>query len=254
MIETSDIPMPDAQPSDEYLGRVVAITGVGRAGQVGEALAAAFAHAGASVALVDRDEAELGARAAELRELYPERDITAHTCDLTDPDSVSQMVDAVRAAHGESLHALVNAAGGFGASGEVALSDPALWHRMFAINLTTAYLATRAFLPSLREGGGAICYFGSVAAMPGANGANISAYTAAKSGVLSLMQSVAAEERANGVRANAIAPVAVRTRENEQSMGVDAEYVEREDVSRLVLFLCSPVHGRVITGQVIRAG
>lgn len=253
MVSTSDS-TPDAAtagPAD-WTGRVAVITGVARAGQAGETIADVFAAAGASVAILDRERTELEARAAELRERHPGQRITAHPCDLTDPASVAEAVAAVRAAHGEAVHALVNAAGGFAMSGEVAASDPAVWHRMLAINLTTAYLATRGFLPLLRAGRGAICYFGSVAALPGGTSAGMSAYAAAKAGVLSLVRSVAEEERANGVRANAIAPTAIRTRANEEAMGRDAAYVEREDVARLALWLCSPA-ARNVTGQVLRA-
>lgn len=240
--------------TDEFKGRVVAVTGVGRAGQVGEAVAAHFAAAGASLALLDLDHEQLSARARELRERYPEAAISAHACNLTNAESAAAAVAEVHAAHGDLVHVLVNAAGGFGMDGEVAGSDPELLQRMLAVNLTTAFVATRAFLPSLRRARGAICYFGSVAALPGGSGPRMAAYAASKAGVMSLMASVAAEEREHGVRANAVVPTAVRTAMNEASMGKDAAYVEREDIARLVLWLCSPGSARVITGQAVRAG
>jgi len=239
--------------SFSYAGRTVVITGVARAGQVGEALAVAFATAGAGVAILDRDAEGLAAREAELRAHFPESRITAHACDLTSAASTGEAVDMVRSAHGGEVHALVNAAGGFAMSGEVALSEPDLWQKMFAINLTTAYVATRAFLPMLRAGRGAICYFGSTAALPGGNGARMAAYAAAKAGVLSLMQSVAEEERGNGVRANALVPTAVRTAQNERDMGPGANYVEREEIARLALWICAPDGAEVVTGQAIVA-
>ncbi len=241
-------------PNDlDYTGRVVAVTGVARAGQVGEALAAGFLAAGASVAILDREAEGLAAREAELRARHPGSRISAHPCDLTDPESARQAAEAIHKVHGTQLHALVNAAGGFAMTGDLAASDPQSWHRMFAINLTTAYVATRAFLPMLRAGKGAICYFGSTAALSGGNGARMSAYAAAKAGVLSLMQSVAEEERSSGVRANAIVPTAVRTAQNERDMGSDAGYVEREEVARLALWLCAPGGAAVVTGQAIVA-
>lgn len=78
----------------------------------------------------------------------------------------------------------------------------------------------------------------------------MSAYVAAKSGVISLMRTVAQEEAEHGVRANALAPVAIRTSANIASMGSDARYVEREEVATVVRFLCSPAAAR-ITGQVV---
>lgn len=220
------------------------LTGVGRAGQVGEIVARAFADAGARMALIDRDD-QVTARAAELG-----GNASAHLCDLTNPEEVAATADRIGAASGGSIAALVNLAGGFGMSGPVADSDPAVLHKQIAINLTTAYLATRAFLPLLREGRGAIVYFASASVLPDGASKNISGYAAAKAGVLALMRSVAAEEL-GVVRANALAPTQIRTAENVAGMGADAAYVEREAVAEAVLFLCSGA-GRHITGQAIK--
>jgi len=133
----------------------------------------------------------------------------------------------------------------------VADSDPAAWSRQFDINVTTAYLTTRAFLPSLRTTKGAIVLFASEAALPGARVAGISAYAAAKTAVLTLMQALAQEERESGVRANALAPAAIRTAANVADMGPDAAYVTREAVADVALWLCSDA-ARSITGQVLR--
>ncbi|NUQ94879.1 MAG: SDR family oxidoreductase [Gemmatimonadaceae bacterium] len=230
--------------------RLVVITGVGRAGQVGEAVAAAFARDGASLALVDRD-AEVEARARELAKTGAR--VRGIVADLTSADDVARAAREALGGSDAPLHALVAAAGGFAMSGPVAESDLAVWNRMFAIGLTTAYLATRAFLPALRRGRGSIVYFGAAAALPGARIANMSAYVAAKAGVLALMQAVAQEERDNGVRANAIAPTMIRTAQNVSEMGADKNYVERESVADAVRWLCSDA-ARDVTGQTIRLG
>ena len=81
----------------------------------------------------------------------------------------------------------------------------------------------------------------------------MSAYAAAKSGVLALMRAVAEEEQKNGVRSNAIAPTAIRTGDNVRDMGDKIRYVEREEIAETVLFLCSDA-ARAITGQTIRMG
>src|SRR5690606_23579621 len=130
--------------ADEYKGCVVVVTGVGRAGQVGEAIAAHFAAAGASLALLDLDGEELAARAAELGERNTGTQVSAHACDLTDAGSAAEAAAAVGAAHGGKVQVLVNAAGGFGMDGVVAESDPRLLQRMLAVNLTTAFVATQA--------------------------------------------------------------------------------------------------------------
>ena len=240
-----------SEASPEFAGRVVVLTGVGRSGQVGEVVAAGFAEAGAAVHLLDRSPDEVEARARELRERG--HDASAHAVDLTNAAAVAEVADTLRARRPAGIDALIHMAGGFASAGTVAESDPAIWDRMLAINLVTAHVTTRAMLPLLRPRAGSIVYFGSVAALPGATGSGMAAYAVAKSGVLALMRAVAAEEAKHGVRANAVAPTAIRTAENIAGMGADAKYVEREVVAATVRFLCSPA-AAAINGQVIRLG
>lgn len=231
-----------------FSGSTVVLTGVGGEGQVGEVVAAAFGKLGASLVLVDRAAAKVEARAAALqRDGHAAR---GYACDLTDQSSVAALVDAVRSNHGPAIHALVHMAGGFAMSGPVADTTLEIWDRMLAINLTTALLTTRAFLPSLRAARGAIVLFSSTAALPGSTGAKMAAYTIAKTGVASLMRAIAAEERGNGVRANAVAPIAIRTAANLSSMGPDERYIEREQVADVVTFLCSPA-ASAVTGTLV---
>ena len=229
--------------------RVIVLTGVGREGQVGEAVARGFAERGAMVVLVDRQQTEVSQRAAALKAAGFRA--WGFAADLTDPQQVDEVARRTAAAHGGQVDYLVNAAGGFAASGRVADSDIALFQRQIAVNLTTAYLATRAFLPLVRAAKGALLYFASEAALQDGRAAGISAYAAAKAGVLALMRAVAQEERESGVRANALAPGAIRTTANVQASGDAGPFVEREDIVQAVLYLCSP-KARAVTGQVIR--
>ena len=224
------------------------VTGIGRAGQVGPAVADAFARAGASVLLVAHDEALAEERAREIREAGYRA--SALGCDLTDAAATEDLARRVARDQGRQLDALVNVAGGFAATGPLAESDPAAFQRQFEINVTTAYLATRAFLPGIRETKGAVVFFASEAALPGGSVAGIAAYAAAKSAVVSLALAVAQSEAPHGVRANAVAPGAMRTAANLATMG-EGRYVELEDVASVVLFLCS-AEARAITGQVVR--
>lgn len=230
---------------------ITIVTGVGAAGQVGEAVALALAQRGDDVVIVSRNPAEVNARVDELRARG--HGVTGHACDLADPHDVADLAAAIRRERGDRVDHLVNLAGGFGASGPLADSDPATLERMLRINLTTAYLATRAFLPALQVAGGSIVYFASEAVLEGTSTRGLSAYVTAKASVVALMRSVADEGQERGVRSNALAPGAIRTATNEASMGRDVAYVEREDVAAVVAFLCSPASA-AITGQVIRLG
>jgi NAD(P)-dependent dehydrogenase (short-subunit alcohol dehydrogenase family) len=238
----------------------VVITGVGHEGQVGEAIAHAFAAEGATLALLDRTQAAVDARAAAL--VAAGGRATAYACDLTNPTEVSDVArrvtaafrmasggDASPAADGR-IDALINIAGGFAMSGPLGQADITTLRQQIEVNLTTAWVTSNAFLPVVRDGGSVI-YFASASALPGARTANMSAYVAAKAGVIGLMHVVADEGRTRGIRANAVAPVAIRTATNLQSMGSDAHYIEREAVANVVLFLCSEA-ARTITNQVFR--
>ena len=225
------------------------ITGVGAQGQVGEAVATALAERGDVVLLVSRQEGEVRARAGEITA----KGGTAHAyaCDLSDANAVAALAQTVTREHGGRLDALVNLAGGFAMSGPLAQSDPSILEHQLRINLITAYLATRAFLPSVVAARGSVVFFASEAVLESGNVSGMAAYAAAKAAVVALMRAVSDEARAAGVRANALAPAAIRTSTNEASMGKDARYVEREQVAAAVAFLCSPA-ASAITGQVIR--
>ena len=243
--------MTAAPSADELRGSTVILTGVGRRGQVGETVAAAFAAKGASLVLIDRDSDGVKERAADVA-----RQATAvhpFSCDLTNPAETGAVAEQVGQLAPSGISAIVHMAGGYVDGAPVADTEPATWHKLFAINLTTAFVATRAFLPLVRRAQGAMVYFASAAALPGASVSKMSAYAAAKGGVITLMRAVAGEERANGVRANALAPQAIRTETNLSSMGEDQKYIERETVAAWVVWLCSKTAGPV-SGQVIRLG
>ena len=233
----------------ELSGRNVVLTGVGREGQVGETVARAFAERGARVFLVDRMENEVRARSDAL--LAAGLRSASLAADLSDPVAVDALAARVREATNGRVHGLVHLAGGFAASGPVADSDPAIWTRQLTINFTTAYLTARAFLPLVRAAKGALVFFASEAALPGARVSGIAAYAAAKGAVLTLVQAIAQEERDNAVRANAVAPAAIRTAANLTEMGADVAYVTREAVADVVVWLCSDA-ARSVTGQVVR--
>ena len=231
--------------------RVVVVTGVGRTGQVGEAVARSFAEHGARLALVARAEGLARDRAADLAGGGAQ--VSAFAADLADASAAHALGARITAAMGPRIHALVNLAGGFEMSGPVADSDPVVWNRMLEINLLTAVNTTRALLPALRAGQGAIVYVASEAVLPGSRSAGMSAYAAAKSAIVALMRSVAVEERPHGVRANALAPGSIRTADNVSAMGERAGFVERAVVADAVLWLCADA-SRGVSGEILRLG
>jgi NAD(P)-dependent dehydrogenase (short-subunit alcohol dehydrogenase family) len=232
----------------EFDGRNVLLTGIGRSGQVGEAVAQAFARRGARLLLAAHRIEQARERADAL--VASGHQATPLAADLTDVDAVATLADDVHAATGGRLHAVVHIAGGFSMSGPVAESDPAEWTRLFAINGTTAYLVARAFVPLLRATRGSLTCFASEAVLPGATAKNRAAYVVAKSAVVAVVHAVADEERANGVRANAVAPSTIRTADNVAAMGENATMVAREAVADAVCWLASDA-AHAVSGQVI---
>lgn len=229
--------------------RYALLTGVGRPGQVGEAVASRLAADGYSLLLVDRDAAAVAARAADIREKGGKAE--GFGADLSSEPAVADLFESLRKSAGDCLDAYVHLAGGFAVTGPVAETALADWEKQLTINLRTAFLASRAAIPMLRGSRGAAVFFSSESALAGAKLARTAAYAVAKSGLLTLAVALSQEEASNGVRINVVAPAAIRTASNEADMGQDARFVEREDVAATVAWLCSE-QARAVTGQVLR--
>src|SRR3954451_21362705 len=128
---------------------VALLTGVGREGQVSESVAQRLAADGFDLVLVDRTAAHVQERAKALSAAG--RTVSAHACDLSDPDAVVALFRDVARAHPAGLNALVHMAGGFAATGGVADTDVVAWDRQLTINLRTAFLTARSAIPLLRQ-------------------------------------------------------------------------------------------------------
>jgi len=229
-----------------FAGKVVLVTGVGRPGQIGHAVAGACGRAGASLVVADRDPGLVRDRAAELeRAGVP---VVGVAGDLTTAAGARGAVDAATLEF-SGLDAVVNVAGGFVGAGALADLTAEQVDRAFAINFRTAFNVCQAAAPVLaRRGGGAIVNFASIAALR-PSGA-LSAYAAAKAAVAGLTRALAAELLPAKIRVNAVAPESVRTPENVAQMGADAPYVEMEDLVRVVLFLAGD-EARALSGEVV---
>lgn len=231
-------------PGHDFSGKVVLVTGVGRAGQIGNAVALAFGEAGARIVACDRDAVGVAARVKE----FSARGIDARPAagDLTEPDVASLAVEvAVR--HFGQLDVVVNLAGGLTSFGPIEETTEAAFDREIAINLKTAFLMSQAAIPALEKTRGSIVNFASISVEQPS--ANLAAYTAAKAGVAGLTRALATELAPRGIRVNAVAPSMVRTAENIAASGADAHYVEMEHITDGVLFLASDAASG-ITGRV----
>lgn len=183
-------------------GRVAVVTG-GASG-IGLASARLFAAEGAHLALVDRDAEALAAAEGELAGAQ----VLSLPGDVGDEATVERHAQAVLARFG-GLDILLACAG---TSTGTAVPDTALaaWEGVIRTNLTGAFLWSRAALaPMRRAGRGSIILVGSQLAQAG--GRANAAYLASKGAVVSLMQGMAVDHAAEGVRVNALVPGAIET-------------------------------------------
>lgn len=209
---------------------LILITGASQG--IGAAIARVFAAevAGARLALVARNARNLRSVAAECGKLGAEAAVFA--CDTSDERAVAKMARAVAKRFG-APDVLINNAGAFvrAAFEETGTAD---FDRMIAVNLRSAFLVTKAFLPAMRERkSGDIFLMSSIAGLGAYPDA--AAYCAAKFGVTGLAKVLRAETKADGVRVCCVHPGATWS-PSWSGSGVAAERImPAEDVARVFL-------------------
>lgn len=221
-----------------------AVVITGAFGNLGAAVARAFAPRGARLALLDRSMVPPALR-AELAGA----ELLQGGIDLTDLAAAATAMETVRGTLG-GIDVLVNVAGGFRWQ-TVEQGDVEGWDAMYAINLKTALVACKAALPQLlRSRAGRIVNVGAGAALRAAGG--MGAYAASKAGVLRLTESLAEELKDQGVTVNAVLPGTIDTPQNRADMpGADTtRWVSPAAVAEVIVFLASEA-AAAVTGAAI---
>ena len=206
--------------------RVAIITGGGSG--IGRASALLFAKEGASVAIIDRDEAG----AAETVRLIRAGGGTAmaRVGDVGKVGSADADAAAILADWGR-LDVLMTSAG-FSCGGTVTTTDPADWDAVINVNIGGTWLWSRAVIPTMQaQKKGSIITLASQLAIAGGRGS--SAYIAAKGAILSLTRTMALDYAADGIRVNAIAPGAVETPLLARGFGRRPDPVSAKEGSRI---------------------
>ena len=233
--------------------RVAFVTGASRG--IGKACALALADSGARVALAARQKEKLEAVAAEIRSRSRESYVV--DLDLASDESIKNAF-ALTAKEFGRVDILVNNAG-------ITRDNLALrmkkddWSAVLETNLTGAFRAIQQVLQGMmRERWGRIINLGAVGAERAFGQAKISAYAAAKAGVVALSRSLALEEAKNGITVNVVNPSSIDENEltlNEARRIRDARFpIGRpptvEDVAASVAFFASE-EAEYVTGQVV---
>jgi NAD(P)-dependent dehydrogenase (short-subunit alcohol dehydrogenase family) len=166
--------------------------------------------------------------------------------DLFDPNEAAAAVAAV-----SNLAAVVNLVGGYAEGGRVHETEPDEFDRLMRLNLRPNVLLARAAIPRfLRAGGGAFIAVSARPALRPFSGA--APYIVAKAAVLSFVQTLDAEYRHDGVRANAVLPSVIDTPANrEQQPNADhSRWVAPEEIAKVICFLISddssPISGAAV--------
>jgi NAD(P)-dependent dehydrogenase (short-subunit alcohol dehydrogenase family) len=181
---------------------------------------------------------------------FKHANFTALTATLDSLEAARQAVDSVIARSGR-IDVVAHLVGGFAGGKTVAQTDDATFQRMFDMNVNSAFHLLRAVLPHMRNAGsGRIIAIGSRAAED--PGPKVGAYSASKAAIVSLIRTVAVENKDAGITANVILPGTMDTPANRKAMpGADvSQWVQPASVASLIVWLAGDA-GKDVTGAVI---
>src|SRR3981189_2394426 len=220
-------------------GKIVFVTGA--SGGLGVHVTQAFLAAGATV---------IGTSRKIQQSDFNSPSFTAMPGEISNRESAAALVEQVLVRF-KRIDVVVHTVGGFAGGQSIAETDDATFQRMFDVNLNSAFHLLRAALPAMRKtGNGRIIAIGSRAAVD--PGPGVGAYSASKAALVSLIRTVAAENKDVGITANVILPGTMDTPTNRKMIpNADiSKWVQPANVASLVLWLASD-SGADVNGSVI---
>jgi NAD(P)-dependent dehydrogenase (short-subunit alcohol dehydrogenase family) len=236
--------MSNSTQAQTLTGKTALITGASKG--LGKAMALALSAAGATVALVSRDAAKLGAVQSEIKTAGGAAEV--FVADVSNEGQVDQLEKEVSAKLGK-IHILINNAG---INVRKTLTDFTLdeWQSVINTNLTSVFLMSRRFVPHMKGTGyGRILCMTSI--MSHVSLPQRAAYSASKAAVLGLIRALALELATEGITVNGISPGPFATEMNLPIVNnpeLNTQFVAQipvgrwgkvEDIGSLASFLCS---------------
>jgi NAD(P)-dependent dehydrogenase (short-subunit alcohol dehydrogenase family) len=201
-------------------------------------------------ALLDAAFAVVGLAPKIQQSDFDHPNFTALPAALDSLDAAKKAADTVIARFGK-IDVLAHLVGGFAGGQTIADTDDATFQRMLDMNLNSAFHILRAVIPQMRKAkSGRIIAIGSRAAE--APGATVGAYSASKAALVSLIRTVAIENKDAGITANVILPGTMDTPVNRKFMsGADtSQWVQPASVASLIVWLAGDA-GKDVTGAAI---
>jgi len=232
--------------SAKFEGKVVLVAG--GTGGLGRAVTLAFLEEGAKVIATYRKQEELDT--LKIRAGVNSARLDGVAVDVTDEAAVRQLIEKIVGKY-RRLDAVVNTVGGYVGGTKLWELETKVFDQLLALNLRSGYALSRAAARAmLKEGHGAIVNVAAKAAVDHAGGG--AAYAASKSAAGALLDSLAADLKGSGVRANTVLPSIIDTEANRKAMPQAdfAKWPKPEEIARVILFLCSD-DARVIHGAAI---
>jgi NAD(P)-dependent dehydrogenase (short-subunit alcohol dehydrogenase family) len=230
----------------DFSNQVVVIGG--GSGNLGQAVARAFHAAGANLVLLDRAPDRLANLYPDLAGL-PEH-LLFGAVDATEAESVEQALEEAVKRFGH-IDVLVNTVGGYRAGTPVHETPVQTWDFLLSLNARTAFVLSQTVVPHmLAQGSGKIVHTAARAALKG--GGKAAAYSASKSAVVRLVESLAAELKHNSINVNCVLPGTIDTPQNREAMprADHSRWVSPQAIADVVLFLASDA-ARAINGAAI---
>ena len=242
---------PGMYKGDEFVGKVALVTGAAR--NIGRAIALSLAAGGAKVAINTRSNIEQARGVVdEIKAMGC--DAEAFAADMSEPAQVNAMADAVLKRFGRLDMMVLNAAVREHVHfDEISYDD---WRRILATNLDSVFVATKAFLPALKQAGdGRIVTFAGVTALLGLK--DRAHVAASKHGIVGLTKALAQDLAEFGIRVNCVSPGQINTKraaghelqDRSKNIPLGRQGTSFE-IAGMVRSLCGPA-GSYMTGQTL---